>query len=151
MHPTRKNEQTNLPDSGIFLLDSAIKHGSMKTHTPKRRKESTTPQSPSRPSQLHSPMPPQRNNTQNQATRRWLGALLIIGLTLSLLTAPGNAEAKQSKRANTGTSEPAKKKGVTKVTHQRSSSEETSAERDRRMYRECKGMHNAGACRGYTR
>ncbi|MDP2066860.1 MAG: hypothetical protein Q8K38_12925 [Burkholderiaceae bacterium] len=28
---------------------------------------------------------------------------------------------------------------------------ETSAERDRRLYRECKGRPNAGACEGYTR
>lgn len=32
----------------------------------------------------------------------------------------------------------------------RSASEETKAERDRRLYRECKGLPNAGACRGYT-
>ena len=45
----------------------------------------------------------------------------------------------------------AEKKGTTKVTSQRSSSEESRTERDRRLYRECKGMHNAGACLGYTR
>lgn len=28
---------------------------------------------------------------------------------------------------------------------------ETTAERDRRLSRECKGMPNAGACLGYTR
>ena len=78
-----------------------------------------------------------------------IGALLTIGLALCLLAAPGDADAK-SKRSKTGTSESAKKKGVTKVTYQRSSSEESTAERDRRMYRECKGLHNAGACRGYT-
>ena len=79
------------------------------------------------------------------------GALLTIGLALCLLATAGDADAKQSKRSKTGTSESAKKKGVTKVTYQRSSSEESTAERDRRMYRECKGLHNAGACRGYTR
>ena len=77
------------------------------------------------------------------------GAPLSIGLALCLLAAPGVADAK-SKRSKTGTSESAKKKGVTKVTYQRSSSEESTAERDRRMYRECKGLHNAGACRGDT-
>lgn len=46
---------------------------------------------------------------------------------------------------------PSKKKGPKKVTYQRSSSEESTAEHDRRMARECKGLHNAGACRGYTR
>lgn len=70
---------------------------------------------------------------------------------LCLIANPGTALAKRSaseKHASAGT--PAKKKGVSKVTYQRSTSEESRAERDRRMYRECKGMHNAGACRGYT-
>ena len=75
-------------------------------------------------------------------------ALLATCLALALLTSPGTANAK---RSTSSTHEGAKKKGVTKITYQRSSSEETTAERDRRMYRECKGMHNAGACRGYTR
>jgi len=34
---------------------------------------------------------------------------------------------------------------------QRSSSEESPEQRDRRLYRECQGRHNAGACAGYTR
>ena len=33
----------------------------------------------------------------------------------------------------------------------RSSSDETTAERDRRLYRECQGRPNSGACAGYTR
>jgi hypothetical protein len=33
----------------------------------------------------------------------------------------------------------------------KSSSEESSAERDRRLKRECRGRNNAGACLGYTR
>lgn len=56
-----------------------------------------------------------------------------------------------TQRNKADTSESAKKKGTTKVTYQRSSSEESRAERDRRLYRECKGMNNAGACLGYTR
>lgn len=80
-----------------------------------------------------------------------LAALLTIGLTVCLLTAPVTADAKQPKSDKASTSESAKKKGVTKVTYQRSSSEESTKERDRRMHRECKGMHNAGACLGYTR
>lgn len=80
-----------------------------------------------------------------------LAALLTIGLSLCLLSAPGTAEATQSKRSKANTSASVKKKGVTKVTYQRSTSEESPSERDRRLYRECKGMHNAGACLGYTR
>jgi hypothetical protein len=34
---------------------------------------------------------------------------------------------------------------------QRTSSDETAAERDRRLSRECRGLPNAGACLGYTR
>jgi hypothetical protein len=48
------------------------------------------------------------------------------------------------------TSRTVKKKGAGKPPTQQSTSEETRAERDRRMYRECKGLPNAGACRGYT-
>ena len=75
-------------------------------------------------------------------------ALLTACIALALLATPDSAIAK---RSASSPQDGAKKKGVTKITYQRSSSEETTAERDRRMYRECKGMHNAGACRGYTR
>lgn len=59
----------------------------------------------------------------------------------------GNATSEKSTAGRSAT----KKKSVNKVTYQRSASEESPAQRDRRMFRECKGMHNAGACRGYTR
>lgn len=85
------------------------------------------------------------------ATTRRFGTLLGLSLALCLLAGPGNADATQAKRSKANTGESAKKKGVSKVTYQRSTSEESPAERDRRMYRECKGLHNAGACRGYTR
>lgn len=38
-----------------------------------------------------------------------------------------------------------------KIENIRSGSQETTAERDRRLYRECQGRPNAGACAGYTR
>lgn len=73
-------------------------------------------------------------------------------MAFCLLASPEITWAKSTQNNQIATtSSSTKKKGVTKVTHQRSASEETPAERDRRMYRECKGMHNAGACRGYTR
>ena len=78
-------------------------------------------------------------------------ALLAASIALGFIAAPSAALAKRTSDKPATTNAPAKKKGVNKVTYQRSSSEETTAERDRRMYRECKGMHNAGACRGYTR
>lgn len=80
--------------------------------------------------------------------------LHIVGactVALCLTAAPSATLAKKSTGKSAATDTAAKKKGVSKVTYQRSSSEESRAERDRRMYRECKGMHNAGACRGYTR
>ena len=78
--------------------------------------------------------------------------LSTVVFALFLLTSSEVTLAKGTSDSKTASaSNPAKKKGVSKVTYQRSTSEETRAERDRRMYRECKGLHNAGACRGYTR
>lgn len=75
-----------------------------------------------------------------------------FALNLSALSYPANAHAASAaKDKTTVVTTPSKKKVVNKVTYQRSTSEETRSERDRRMYRECKGMHNAGACKGYTR
>jgi hypothetical protein len=57
-------------------------------------------------------------------------------------------------RSDTSAAQGAKrKKGGqrVRVPTQRSSSEESSEQRDKRMYRECQGRHNAGACAGYTR
>lgn len=85
--------------------------------------------------------------------QRWLpfaAACILVAGTLAG-AAPASARTKGAHPTAADSAPAAKKKGVSKVTHQRSSSEETSAEHDRRMYRECKGLHNAGACRGYTR
>ncbi|NMM82098.1 hypothetical protein B2J86_14380 [Acidovorax sp. SRB_14] len=76
-----------------------------------------------------------------------LGACMALGL---LAMSEGAHAARQKKTTDATTSKAAKKHGAVKVKHQRSPSEETSAERDRRLYRECKGLPNAGACRGYT-
>lgn len=79
-------------------------------------------------------------------------ALLAAGISLALLTGVGTAQAKgrTDDKTHAAKTSPTKK-SVSKVTYQRSTSEETAAERDRRMFRECRGLHNAGACRGYTR
>ena len=79
-----------------------------------------------------------------------LESVIAVAIAACLATHASSADAKKSLGGGAPAASP-KKKGVTKVTQQRSPSEETQAERDRRMYRECKGMHNAGACRGYTR
>jgi hypothetical protein len=75
--------------------------------------------------------------------------VLILAIAGCLSTSPATVFAKNPPVEKAGA--PAKQKTAKKITYQRSASEETPAERDRRLYRECKGMHNAGACRGYTR
>ncbi len=78
-------------------------------------------------------------------------ALLCACMATALLAAPDSAHAARKKKTDgTATSQPAKKGGTVKIKHQRSSSEESTGERDRRLYRECKGRPNAGACLGYT-
>ena len=95
-------------------------------------------------------MPPARRHKTPHA--RWytiLSACMALGL---LITAQSTQAAPKKKTAaQLVSAEPAKKKGSIKIKHQRSPSEESTAERDRRLYRECKGRPNAGACLGYTR
>lgn len=87
---------------------------------------------------------------------RGIGTTLLGAcLALSLLGACGQAsgaEGKKSGRSGStaAPSAQAKQKGAIKIKHQRSPSEESTAERDRRLYRECRGRPNAGACLGYA-
>ena len=56
-------------------------------------------------------------------------------------------------RSDTSAAQGAKRKKSgqrVRVPTQRSSSEESPEQRDKRLYRECQGRHNAGACAGYT-
>ena len=89
------------------------------------------------------------------SSRHWIRALqMAIALTAAgamALPAIALGADTASKSARQATTQPTKKKGGLKIKHQRSPSEETSAERDRRLSRECKGAPNAGACLGYTR
>ena len=79
-------------------------------------------------------------------------AIVCTCIAWGLMALSINAQAAPQKSATEATANaPAKKKGSVKVKHQRSSSEESTSERDRRLYRECKGLPNAGACLGYTR
>lgn len=100
---------------------------------------------------------PGRNATGSQASTsshilRGSSLVWAAAVALALLAGtPAVAAAKSNKNTTSASSGKTVKKGVSKITYQRSSSEETAAQRDRRMYRECKGMHNAGACLGYTR
>lgn len=99
---------------------------------------------------MQSEHPP--HHTTTHPLHQSLRALLTAGFALGLLTCVGVTQAKGSTDDKTHAAKTSpKKKSVRKVTYQRSASEETAAERDRRMFRECRGLHNAGACRGYTR
>ncbi len=78
-------------------------------------------------------------------------ALICACMALALMAMPDSAHAAGKQKADaTATSQPTKKIGTVKIKHQRSTSEESTAERDRRLYRECRGRPNAGACLGYT-
>jgi hypothetical protein len=74
-----------------------------------------------------------------------------LALGLALAASPADAWAKRKSGTYHSTQIDKPRKGVRKVTYQRSTSEETPAQRDQRLRRECKGMNNAGACLGYTR
>lgn len=65
-----------------------------------------------------------------------LASALVLYTPTSLAAKKSSTEKAQSNRI--------------KIQNVRSSSEETRAERDRRLYRECQGRPNAGACAGYT-
>ena len=81
-------------------------------------------------------------------------ALMIMATCTGALTSTQSALARPSVSkppSQNSDKSTALKKHPRKITYHRSASEESPAERDRRMHRECKGMHNAGACRGYTR
>lgn len=63
--------------------------------------------------------------------------------------APGSHAATHPEKTQAAST--AKKSKSVKIKHSQNHSGESPAERDRRLYRECKGMPNAGACLGYTR
>ncbi len=76
--------------------------------------------------------------------------LLLCMLALCIGLHPGASHATTKNAAQGAHGEVSKKKKSTKVKQERSSSEESRSDRDRRLYRECKGRANAGACLGYT-
>ena len=86
--------------------------------------------------------------TAPTARRPLLNAVLCACIALCLFGTTPEAHAAR-KKTKQDTSASAKTK--VKVKHHRSPSEETATARDRRMYRECWGRPNAGACLGYTR
>ncbi len=72
----------------------------------------------------------------------------LMALTLTANPAEGaERKKKKGKAPATGQAE-SKQAGKTKFYR---GSEETVSERERRLYRECQGRPNAGACAGYAR
>jgi hypothetical protein len=80
-------------------------------------------------------------------------ALVLLILSL-MLAGPAQATAKKAKAdAAEKAAKPAKakaKKSGGSAPKFIKGGEESSTERDRRLFRECKGRVNAGACAGYT-
>ena len=91
--------------------------------------------------------------------RRTCAGLVLAALGLALAF-PGHtahppadvlATTKADKAAKTAKAGKRRQPGQrVRAPAQRSGSEETPEQRDRRLYRECQGRHNAGACAGYT-
>jgi hypothetical protein len=67
-------------------------------------------------------------------------AVLFALPAIALLAASYGADAQAARKAHARSARPAKDSG----------SGETTAQRDRRLTRECKGRPNAGACLGYA-
>ena len=88
--------------------------------------------------------------TTPSTTHRLLFACTLV-VCLAVVTYPADTWAKRKANDQNSTQTEKPRKGVSKITYHRSPSEETPAQRDKRLKRECKGMHNAGACLGYTR
>lgn len=94
--------------------------------------------------------PAKTRTSQSMKYKHYLLATCILSAVFT--TATTNAgTTKTHCNSNSKCNPNAPKKASIKTTTTRSPSEETKAERDRRLYRECKGLPNAGACLGYTR
>ena len=96
------------------------------------------------------PFTPASHPSTQVALHKTTAPLLLCMLALCLGLHPGVSRSTTKNAAQNSHSELSKKKKSTKVKQERSSSEESRSDRDRRLYRECKGRANAGACLGYT-
>ncbi len=96
------------------------------------------------------PPTPALHPSTHVALHKVTAPLLLCMLALCLGLHPGVSRATTKNAAQGSYGEVSKKKKSTKVKQERSSSEESRSDRDRRLYRECKGRPNAGACLGYT-
>ncbi|CUA90862.1 hypothetical protein Ga0061062_101596 [Comamonas thiooxydans] len=81
-------------------------------------------------------------------SRRYSFASLCTATLMAFALADQSALAANAGQRNHKAAK--KQSGKVKIQNTRSSSEETTAERDRRLYRECQGRPNSGACAGYA-
>lgn len=81
----------------------------------------------------------------------WAMAICIIALLPCTPSASHAARTRQAQDASGAPHTPARKARSGRMKPQQNHSGESTAERDRRLYRECQGLPNAGACLGYTR
>lgn len=114
----------------------AYVHGLRPSPPPTRMVHSKTPITPRA-------MPPPHYTTT------WLIAAALC--LVFALPAQAAATPSKSKTPKASTQSTATKPKTVKIRREGSSSEETPAQRERRLLRECKGLPNAGVCRGYTR
>jgi hypothetical protein len=84
-----------------------------------------------------------------RTSKRARDLTLAFVLAICALTPPTIAEARKKAGGNAEAA-PQRHGKAKQPKTQRSPSEETTAERDRRLLRECKGRPNAGACLGYA-
>lgn len=71
---------------------------------------------------------------------------MLLAAMLTFATLPAT-DVEAGGRSHKAAKSPSSKIRIQNI---RSSSEESPAERDRRLYRECQGRPNSGACAGYT-
>ena len=76
-------------------------------------------------------------------------AALLLGSLLA--TAPAHAARSQGAQADAPQPQRTTRHRVSRPRQAQGGSGETTAERDRRLNRECRGLPNAGACLGYGR
>ena len=93
---------------------------------------------------------------QRQSRQPLLHAMAVLALPCALAgmlaaAAPQAAAAEKTARATSAKAPKPHKQGGLRVKDSQNDSGETPAQRDRRLLRECKGLPNAGACRGYAR
>lgn len=86
-------------------------------------------------------------STRQAQLRRCALLCLVAALGLAL---PAQAASPSRRRIGCARLQAQKGGQRVRVPAQRSSSDESPEQRDKRLYRECQGRHNAGACAGYT-